>query len=110
LLQLRQVGKVLWPTDRAFVLDEMLLAQDKDWDAIDLGCDFVGERIVIGHAGKSGQQVDAVRHAAKLNDLVALGEINRYEFRAVKPNSCKSATSATALLFEGRTRTSRSPA
>jgi hypothetical protein len=65
----------------AFVLDEMLLAQDEDRDPIDFGCDFAGKRIVIGHTGERGQQVDAVRRAAELNDLVAFGKINRNEFR-----------------------------
>ena len=80
-LEFSDVCEILRASDRAFVLDEVLLAQDEERDAIDLGCDFAGEGILVGYTGETGQQVDAVRRAAELNDLVAFIEINRREFR-----------------------------
>ena len=80
LFKLSQVREILWSGDGAFVLNEMLLAQDENPNAIDLGRDLSGEGVVVVHAGETGQKVDAIRRAAELNDLIIFGEINRREF------------------------------
>ena len=78
-LQLSQIGQVVRAADGAFVLNQLAFAKDEYGNAVEVSGDFAGEGFLARHSGEAGQQVDAIWRAAELNNLVALGEINRSE-------------------------------
>src|SRR5947207_14644005 len=72
------------PANCALVLDQCVFAQDENRDAIQLCGDFAGKRFVGADPAYAAEQINSIRSASELDNLVRFGEIRFAESGVVE--------------------------
>ncbi len=103
------VGDVLWTTDRAFVCDQRLFAEECDRKAVELSSHFGRERIFTPDAANAGEKIDPIGRASELNDLPRHRASAAVISKSPNPNSLKAPSARSPFSAVGRIQMSRSP-